>query len=241
LKKQYRLIILTYVIMQFSGIIGVGLLLSLDVGGNEPAEVARQIAASYWTIISFSIALIIILFLLRKEMNMRNHVPAGKTFIWSILGVFLALAAQSIAAMIEMKLLGIEPGSQNTKVIVDMVKLTPFLIIVTSVIGPILEEIIFRKIIFGTLAPRLGFFLSAIISAVIFGVVHLDFSHLLIYTAMGLVFAYLYAKTNQILVPIFAHVMMNTIVVLSQTVFADRLEEMQKQAEQMQFIFGGFL
>ncbi|MFC3883411.1 CPBP family intramembrane glutamic endopeptidase [Bacillus songklensis] len=241
MKKQYWLIILTYVIMQFSGIIGVGLLLSLGVGGNESAEVSRQVAASYWTIISFSAALIIVLFLLRKEMNMRNHHQPAKTFIWSIFGVFLALAAQSIAAMIEMKLFGIDPGSQNTKVIVDLVKLTPFLIIVTSVIGPILEEIIFRKIIFRTLTPRLGFFLSAIISAFIFGVVHLDFSHLLIYTAMGLVFAYLYAKTDQILVPIFAHVMMNTIVVLSQTIFADRLEEMQKQAEQMQFIFGGFL
>jgi uncharacterized protein len=227
--------------MQFSGIIGVGLLLSLGVGENESPEISRQVAASYWTIISFSVALIIILFLLRKEMNMRDYRQPAKTVIWSILGVFFALAAQSIAAMIEMKLLGIEPGSQNTKVIVDLVKLTPFLMIVTSVIGPILEEIIFRKIIFGTLAPRLGFFLSAIISAVIFGVVHLDFSHLLIYTAMGLVFAYLYAKTNQILVPIFAHVMMNTIVVLSQTVFADRLEEMQKQTEQMQLIFGGFL
>lgn len=217
------------------------MLLSLGVASGEPALVARQLAASYWTIISFTAALIIVLFLLKTDMGMRHDTSLSKTFFWSIFGVFLALAAQSIAAMIEMNLLGIEPGSQNTEFIVNLVKMTPWLIVVTSVIGPILEEIIFRKIIFGTLVPRLGFFLSAIISAIVFAVVHLDFSHLLIYTAMGLVFAYLYSKTKQILVPIVAHVMMNTIVVLGQTVFAERLEDMQRQAEQMQLILGGFL
>ncbi len=227
--------------MQLSGVIGVDLLLSLGVASGEPVIVARQLAASYWTIISFTVALIIVLLLLKTDMSMRQNASLSKTLFWSIFGVFLALAAQSIAAMIEMNLLGIEPGSQNTEFIVNLVKMTPWLIVVTSVIGPILEEIIFRKIIFGTLVPKLGFFLSAIISAIVFAVVHLDFSHLLIYTAMGLVFAYLYSKTKQILVPIVAHVMMNTIVVLGQTIFAERLEDMQRQAEQMQFIFGGFL
>jgi uncharacterized protein len=241
LKKQYWLIILTYVVMQLSGVIGVDFLLSLGVASGESVMTARQLAASYWTIISFTVALIIVLLLLKTEMSMRQDTSLSKTLLWSVFGVFLALAAQSIAAMIEMNLLGIEPGSQNTEFIVNLVKMTPWLIVVTSVIGPILEEIIFRKIIFGTLVPKVGFFLSAIISAIVFAVVHLDFSHLLIYTAMGLVFAYLYSKTKQILVPIVAHVMMNTIVVLSQTIFAERLEDMQRQAEQMQFIFGGFL
>ncbi len=227
--------------MQLSGVIGVDLLLSLGVASGEPVIVARHLAASYWTIISFTVALIIVLLLLKTDMSMRQDASLSKTLFWSVFGVFLALAAQSIAAMIEMNLLGIEPGSQNTEFIVNLVKMTPWLIVVTSVIGPILEEIIFRKIIFGTLVPKLGFFLSAIISAIVFAVVHLDFSHLLIYTAMGLVFAYLYSKTKQILVPIVAHVMMNTIVVLGQTIFAERLEDMQRQAEQMQFIFGGFL
>lgn len=227
--------------MQLSGVIGVDLLLSLGIASGEPVIVARQLAASYWTIISFTVALIVVLLLLRTDMSMRQDTSLPKTLFWSVFGVFLALAAQSIAAMIEMNLLGIEPGSQNTEVIVNLVKMTPWLIVVTSVIGPILEEIIFRKIIFGTLVPKLGFFLSALISASVFAIVHLDFSHLLIYTSMGLVFAYLYSKTKQILVPIVAHVMMNTIVVLGQTIFAERLEDMQRQAEQMQFIFGGFL
>ncbi|MCG3057195.1 CPBP family intramembrane metalloprotease, partial [Escherichia coli] len=76
--------------------------------------------------------------------------------------------AQSVAAMIEMNLLGIEPGSENTEMILNLVKVTPLLIVVTSVIGPILEEIIFRKIIFGSLYRKYNFFISAFISSLIF-------------------------------------------------------------------------
>jgi len=75
---------------------------------------------------------------------------------------------------------------------------------------------------------------------VLFSVVHLDFSHLLIYTAMGFTFAFLYVRTNRIIVPIFAHVAMNTLVVLLQT-FREPIEEYLKNVEKMQMIIGGFL
>ncbi len=227
--------------MQLSGILGIRLLLALGFFDDKPMQEASQYAMIYWTIFSFSVALVITLLLLRKEMNMRTekvHIP--QAVFWSIGGIFLAMFAQSMAGLIEMKVFGIKPGSENTEFIVDLVRISPLLILVTSVIGPILEEIIFRKIIFGTLHKRFNFFLSALISSLIFAAVHMDFVHILIYTAMGFVFAFLYARTKTILVPIIAHVSMNTLVVLMQTVFADKIAELQKQAEQMQFIFGGF-
>lgn len=62
---------------------------------------------------------------------------------------------------------------------------------------------------------------------------------LLRYTAMGFTFAFLYYKTKRILVPIFAHTMMNTIVVIIQTIYHDEIENMMKQMEQIQIIIGG--
>ncbi|TYR78430.1 CPBP family intramembrane metalloprotease [Priestia megaterium] len=240
MEKRYWYVILTYIIMQFSGIFGIPLLQSTGLFENEAVRTSNQLAMTYWTIISFSCALIIVLLILRKDMTMRHHHARLSTAIfWSIFGIFLALAAQSIAAMIEMNVFGIEPGSENTEMIVNLVKVTPLLIIVTSVIGPILEEIIFRKIIFGSLHRKYNFFISAFISSLVFATVHWDFEHLLIYTAMGFVFAFLYARTKLIIVPIIAHVLMNTIVVLAQTIFSDQIIEMQKQAEQMQIIIRG--
>ncbi|MCG4852189.1 CPBP family intramembrane glutamic endopeptidase, partial [Acidaminococcus intestini] len=77
-------------------------------------------------------------------------------------------------------------------------------------IGPaielILEEIVFRKIIFGTLRRRFSFLLSGIVSSVIFGLAHTEPSHLFLYSLLGLTLAYLYEKTNRITVSMFAHV-----------------------------------
>jgi len=234
LKRSYWYVIITYIAMQLSAFIGVPLLRALGVGqGAETRFEATGIASGYWAVISFLSAFIIILWLLRGDRDEREmrRLPLASSWMWAIAGVFLALAAQSIAANIEWRLLGIEPGSENTKQIIDIIRLTPLLVIVTSVIGPILEELIFRKIIFGSLYEKYSFWPAALVSSLLFAVVHMELEHLLLYTAMGLTFAFLYAKTGRIFVPIFAHVAMNTFVVAMQTLLADEIEKMMRQSE----------
>ncbi|GAA3317464.1 hypothetical protein GCM10020331_016320 [Ectobacillus funiculus] len=46
---------------------------------------------------------------------------------------------------------------------------------------------------------------------------------------MGIVFAFLYVRTQRIIVPITAHVMMNTFVVLVNLVFKDDIERMMQK------------
>ncbi len=197
-----------------------------------------------WSIISFSIGLIIVLLLLIPDIKNR-HFTRGRAsrweaVQWSIIGIFMVFAAQYAAAFIEL-LLGIEPGSENTEAIVEFAKVVPEFIIVISIIGPILEEIVFRLVIFGVLYKRFNFWFAALFSSLIFAVTHFDFDHLLIYTAMGFVFAFLYAKTKRIIVPIVAHISLNLFVSLINIVFAERIQEIIKQLEQQtSFIIGGF-
>lgn len=243
MKKNYWFIILTYIVMQFSGIVGIELFALLHIGNTNAELVA------YWTIFSFTVALIITLLLLRndrEDARLLRGEPAsvGSSIGWAIGGVFLALFAQMIAANLEMYLFGVEPGSENTQTIVKLIKASSLLIIVTSVIGPILEEIIFRKIIFGVIYHRSNFVIAALISSFLFSILHGEPEHFLIYASMGFTFAFLYVKTKRIIVPIFAHVAMNTLVIIMQFVFADQIENLEKtleQMEQMQVIIGGFL
>ena len=62
----------------------------------------------------------------------------------------------------------------------------------------------------------MNFFFAALISSLIFSIAHGELEHLILYGAMGFTFAFLYIKTKRILVPIFTHVAMNTIVVIMQ-------------------------
>lgn len=246
MKKHYWLILLTYMLLQLSAIVGIGLFSLLNIGETNVERFA------YWTIFSFSLAFLIILFLLRKERTLVSDLrgePAsvGVSVVWAIIGFFLAIFAQSLAANIEINLFGVEPGSENTQMIMRVIEVSPLVILVTSIIGPILEEIVFRKILFGVLYKKTNFFIAAIISSLIFSIFHGEPQHLLLYASMGFTFAFLYVKTQRILVPIFAHVAMNTMVVIVQTVFREDIEEMMKMLEEMrleqqlQVIIGGLL
>ncbi|WP_409296579.1 lysostaphin resistance A-like protein [Peribacillus sp. SCS-26] len=244
MKKEYWLVIIVYVVMQLSGLAGIPLVGYIQVQMGMEREDILLTSGACWIIISFLAALVIILFLLRKDMdkNMyaRDAAPLPSSILWAVGGVFLALFAQSLAGNIE-RWMGVDPGSQNTKDIIRLIEAVPFVIIVSSVVGPILEEIVFRKIIFGALYKRFNFFISAVISSVIFGLVHGEPAHLLLYSAMGFSFAFLYVRTRRIMVPIFAHVAMNTLVVIMQTLYKEDIQKMMEEAEKVQGFIGGLL
>ncbi len=225
MKKEYWYIIIAYVSMHLSSFIGLPAVYFIGTAmGADPQEM-ESLAGPYWLVISFLAALVVILYLLRKEWGLSapNASPWPTSLLWAFLGIFLALFSQYIAAYIEL-LLGIEIGSDNTSNIMDMIEQVTAMILVSSIIGPILEEIVFRKIIFGSLHKRFNFFISALASSVIFAAAHGEFEHIILYSAIGFTFAYLYVKTNRIIVPILTHVGMNTFAVISQYIYRQNPE-----------------
>ncbi|MGM8216735.1 lysostaphin resistance A-like protein [Bacillaceae bacterium W0354] len=237
--KRYWLIILTYVLVaQLSVIIGAPIILAFF------PHLTVDEAGIHWLIISNFIAVIMILKLLQpdmKETSMRSGPTFGTIIKWSLLGFFLAIFSQVIANYITIEYIGVDEPSENTASIMEMVEVNTFLVIVIVLFAPILEEIIFRKIIFGELHKRMNFFIAAILSALTFAVLHWDFNFILSYIAMGLVFAFLYVKTKRIIVPIIVHAMMNGYVVVVQ-LFVD-IEELERKLQQYEnalaIFFGG--
>lgn len=219
MKKEYWFILIAYIAMQLSSLIGVPLLIYIGgLLGYSYHEMA-ELSVSLWIVISFSLTFIISLILLRKEwtkpIRSDNALSPRDSIYWAVGGIFLAFFAQIVAANIE-NVLGIDMGSENTEQIVNLIKTAPIVMLVTSILGPILEEIVFRKILFGALFTRMNFFLAGLFSSLIFAFAHGEPEHVILYSAMGFTFAFLYVKTKRILVPIFAHVSMNTIVVVMQ-------------------------
>lgn len=241
LNRRYIYVLVAYLIMQLSSIIGVPLVILVGSLIGQSTTTMEQMAVPIWLLISFTLTFIIIIFILKKEWKTSERwspSSIGSSISWAIAGVFLALFAQTIAANIE-QAIGIEMGSENTENIIRLIEGFPFIILISSVIGPILEEIVFRKIIFGALYTKFNFFLSALISSVIFALAHFEPEHILLYSSMGFTFAFLYIKTKRIIVPIFAHVTMNTLVVLMQSVFYEDIEKWLKQSEQITSFIGG--
>src|SRR5699024_8701695 len=103
-----------------------------------------------------------------QEERLSHPLPVGKIIGWTALGIVLAWGAQLIAITIETNLLGISEGSENTESIIDITRMNPLFFIIPVFTAPILEELIFRKIIFGSLYKRMNFFLAVLISSFLF-------------------------------------------------------------------------
>ncbi|UOQ44327.1 CPBP family intramembrane metalloprotease [Halobacillus salinarum] len=233
---RYWGIIASYVVIaQLSSIVGVGWL-------YNGTGLDKYQALAVWSVITFALTTIIALASLRpdmKEAAMRSDKAGiGSTTLWAVAGVFLALFSQMIAAYIE-SLFGISSASENTMNLMEIARKAPLFIFIPVLFAPILEEIIFRKIIFGSLYKRTNFFVAVIISALVFGLFHFDVTHLFVYFAMGVVFAFLYVKTKRIITPIIAHMAMNSLVVLTQFNLPE--EKIREIQEQMQTILTGGL
>ncbi|WP_174615771.1 CPBP family intramembrane glutamic endopeptidase [Virgibacillus ihumii] len=234
--KRYWYVILTYILMQFSGILFIPLM-------YVAFPLSEQEALVSWTIISFIVGLAIILLLMKPDMKMpqsRDASSPGMMTVWILAGLFMAYLAQGIAAMIETYAFGIQPGSENTETIMDIARAAPIFMVIPALIAPIMEEIIFRKIIFGAFYKRTNFVIAALLSSLIFGIIHGEPEHILIYASMGFVFAFLYVQTKRIIVPIIVHILLNSISVTVQFLLdPEQLENMMKQYEQMQMILIG--
>ncbi|MBS4220766.1 CPBP family intramembrane metalloprotease [Bacillus sp. FJAT-49711] len=221
MKKKYLYILITYIAMQLSVFIGMPLIgfAGIFLFHIEPAKM-EILATGIWVVFSFFVGLIIVLLLLRKvkpytKVEQGEPMPINQAIMWAIGGIFIAFIAQLIGVYIETAL-GIKPGSENTEQIMNLIKLFPLVVLSSSIFGPILEEIVFRKVIFGMLYNRFPFWVAALLSSLVFSLAHFDPMHIILYATMGFTFAFLYVKTKRIIVPIISHMMMNTIVTVAQ-------------------------
>ncbi|UTR05696.1 CPBP family intramembrane metalloprotease [Alkalihalobacillus sp. LMS6] len=230
LTMRYALVVFAYIVMQTGLALVASTVLQSFFGVTDEA-----LLIGVSSILSFSVGLVAILLILRRDEQLGGGLRGTKitpleTVSWSIIGVFLVFGTQIVAGLIQTLIFGIDQGSENTEDLVAIAQeFLPFIIVI-AVIGPIIEELVFRKAIFGWLYVRTNFWIAGLISSVIFAVIHFDFQHILIYGAMGFAFAFLYVKTKRIIVPIIAHIALNSFVVIVQVLLIDDINEMMDVA-----------
>lgn len=209
MSSPYFKIVLTYIAAQF---------IPAFIVPFVPAE-NRFMVTIYTTIACFVVGVGIMLWINQtatfpNSIEKSTKPPVQKVILWGVCGTFLAFVAQYAARAIELFIFHLPAGSQNTQTLMVTLGTYPLFILLIAILGPIMEEFVFRKVIFGSLFDITGGIGAAVISSLIFAFVHVD-GHILLYSMIGFVFSYLYYKTKSIAVPIIAHSLMNTIVVVA--------------------------
>ena len=239
-------IIVLYIMAQLI-VLPVALVYMIMNQGQVDEEAVTRISLIA-NIIGFIIALIVIGILFIKikapfDFELKYRQPWLVSLGWLVFGVVFAYITQIITSIINTQVLKNPMQSENTMEIMEIAFQYPFFILIVAILGPILEELVFRKVLFGEIFNALkinkyvAFTIAFLISGFIFAIAHMDFTHIIIYLGMSFVFSLIYVMTGRIIVPIIAHALMNTIVVILQFTFKDTIKDLEQFQELSNLIF----
>ena len=198
----------------------------LDKPSDEWPEQYKLVISALYNIIIYVIIFIPLAFLDFDELKMdyyrvkHNKQSFKKTF-FIFLGIFYLTAI--IVGRISTALYDRTSTNQeaiNELLTKDNILIIPFIIVV-CVIGPIVEEIVYRRAIFSVLRNK---YLSIIVSSTIFGMIHIlttddTIYHLIVislpYFASGVIYSLAYEKSNHNLwLPALVHIFNNSLSIV---------------------------
>lgn len=226
------LIIVAYIAMHIASIfLQIPLILYFMKDTSLSAMEIKYHAAAWSLFTTNLLAAIVFYFIIRRRKKFfqvfkGKTASIGMTMVWGFIGFILALVGQMVAGAIEMIAFGTEPGSDNTNLLSEIAQTAPIIIISIVIFAPLLEEIVFRRAIFGSIYTKTNFIIATLISAFLFSIVHGEVEHILVYMAPAFAFSFVYYKTNRILAPIMGHLLMNGFVVIIQ-LNLEKIEELQ--------------
>lgn len=130
--------------------------------------------------------------------------PQQRVF-WGVMGIAGVLAAQLVGSWLETILFKMPQTSSQIHQQLSSMTTNPWYFLTIGLALPILEELAFRKVLFGNLVNVTGIFGGALIASLLFAVTQPG-GHWLSATLVGLVLAYDYRHTGAISTPIIAHI-----------------------------------
>lgn len=136
---------------------------------------------------------------------------------WGILPLFItfliAVGVMEVGNFIGNGLMNAMSRKLGTEMVNDVFTLIMqgnrmIMILFAVIIGPVMEELMFRKILIDRII-RFGEVRAAIVSGVLFGLVHGNFYQFFYAFGLGMVFAYVYIRTGKLRFTIGMHMVIN--------------------------------
>ncbi len=215
----------TFVIILYS--IFTDLLISLLKVFNINYNNFNTISKCVFVALSEIILTLIIILIYKNDFipNFKDFIKNIKSYFDKYIKYWFLTLGLMIMSNLIITLFTTSEISNNQEMIVETFKKLPiYTIIVTIVVAPFLEELVFRMSFRKIFAHSNILFI--LFSGFIFGGLHVitsltSLNNLLFiipYSIPGFMFAYLYTKSNNIMVPIMLHFIHNSVMMLMQLI-----------------------
>ncbi len=170
-------------------------------------------------------AVVIIIFINKFKLNSlvtyRKKLRINELLINVVSGYFIIMITQFLV-IIFFRYMGIDFISENSISVANYMKKYPVFMLYVLLIAPILEELIFRRVIFGYLydvietnKEKYKFLISAVLSGFLFALPHDGIKPIMIvYILISTILSYFYKSTKNICVPILIHILINLTTII---------------------------
>lgn len=181
---------------------------------TEKVQQMTEVNASYITVVSAVMAVIFFGRMYLKERNsfLKENNKEINIFVMIAFGVMLSMAAGSILSA--MNIDNIYGSYEKTSSLLLNGNIV-YRLFALGVITPAAEEIIFRGLVFNRVKKQYGSLYGIVVSSVMFGVFHFNLVQGLYAFIIGMAFAYCYELTGDLKVPVYMHMSINVLTVLS--------------------------
>ena len=181
---------------------------------TEKVQQMTEVNASYITVASAVMAVIFFGRMYLKERNsfLKENNKEINTFVMIAFGVMLSMAAGSILSA--MNIDNIYGSYEKTSSLLLNGNIV-YRLFALGIITPAAEEIIFRGLVFNRVKKQYGSLYGIVVSSVMFGVFHFNLVQGLYAFIIGMAFAYCYELAGDLKIPVYMHMSINVLTVLS--------------------------
>ncbi len=203
------------------GASGIGTLALMKAMGTEEGAVTFPAMILHTLVFHGGVLGLVALFLKEQGLTWNDGFGVGRGHLRSLLGpVVLTTVLCLVSAQLLGRLSGqlIEWQTGEEPVVQSAVELlressSPFRLfylgMVTIVLAPIAEEILFRGILYTALLQYQGRTLAVIVNSILFGLIHSNLLTLVPLIVMAVFLTLLYERTRNLIAPIAAHALFN--------------------------------
>ena len=137
-----------------------------------------------------------------------------KALLYGVVGFVVAFIAAAIVGYPIEQYFGVDATQQALSQSATVQTLVPIVILSGIIIAPIAEEIVFRGYLYKAFRDRFKPWYAIVMSAALFSAIHLEPLAAVQLFVIGIVLAYVYEKTDNLMAPIALHMLNNAVAFL---------------------------
>jgi membrane protease YdiL (CAAX protease family) len=227
LRKRWSIILglLLYLIGQFSVslflppiLVQAGIISSTEAIGVTSETIT---AATFWllnvaNIVCIALIVAVVLGFYREKLSSLGFTTKKlpKALVYGAMGFVVAFIGADIVGYPIVQQFGVDPTQQALSQSATVPSLLPLVFLSGVIIAPIAEEIVFRGYLYKAFRDRFRPSFAIVLSAALFSAIHLEPLAAASLFVIGVVLAYVYEKTGNLMAPITLHMLNNAVAFL---------------------------